>query len=234
MGTMKEKTIYILPGWTHNTSKWKTLINLLIAAGYKTHKLKIPGLEEKIDTPWTISDYINWLNGKIKDEKDIVLIGHSNGGRIALSYALDYPNKISNLILIDSAGFIKNDISSKFKRGVFKTLAKTGKVLKLPVFTKTFLYKLTREKDYYKANPVLKQTMQSLIMLDLSEKVKDVKIPTTIIWGENDKITPFSFANILNTNIKNSKLLIIKNAHHSPQYTHPEKVFQIIATSISE
>lgn len=233
VGTMKEKTIYILPGWTHNTSKWETLINLLTASGYKTHQLKIPGLEERIDTPWTISDYVNWLNGKIEGEKDVVLIGHSNGGRIALSYALEYPNKISDLILIDSAGFIKNDISNRIKKGIFKALAKTGKSLRLPAFTKTVLYKLAGEKDYYKASPFLRQTMQNLITLDLSEKVKDIEIPTTIIWGENDKITPLSFANILKINIINSKLFIIKNGRHSPQYTHPEKVFQIIVDNIS-
>lgn len=227
-----KKKIFVLPGWSYDTSKWNNLIDKLKTEGHEIQKLKIPGLEEKIEKSWNIDDYVAWLDEKIGNEKDVILLGHSNGGRIALSYALKNQDKISHLILIGSAGFIKNDIKSILKRNVFKKIAKTGKLI-FPDFTKKYLYKIAREKDYYAADENLKKTMQNLISIDLKKKANQIKIPTIIIWGKNDKVTPISFAKILKSQIQKSKLFIISGAKHSPQYTHPEKVFEIIKNNLS-
>lgn len=229
---MIKKKIIILPGWSYDTSRWGILIEMLEKRGFEVVKLRIPGLEEKIDKAWDIDDYIKWLDEKMKDEKNIILIGHSNGGRIALSYVLKNPEKISHLILIGSAGFIKKDIKSIIKRNVFKKVAKIGKQI-LPTFTSKYLYKIAGERDYYNADLNLKKTMQNLISIDLREKVGKIKIPTTIIWGANDKVTPIKFAKILESNIINSKLFIISDARHSPQYTNPKEVAEIIIKNIT-
>src|SRR4029078_7284060 len=131
---------------------------------------------------------------------------------------------ISNVILIGSTGLIDRNILKIFKKTIFKTIAKVGKTLKLPDSTKKILYKAAREKDYLNANENLKKTMQNLITIDLEKKLSEIKIPTIIIWGENDKVTPLKFAETFKQRITNSKKIIINGARHSPQYTHPEKV----------
>ena len=70
--------------------------------------------------------------------------------------------------------------------------------------------------------------MLNLINLNLTEVLRKIKVPTLVIWGQDDKITPLSDGKLIHQLIKNSKLKIIDNAKHSPQFTHPKEVAEII------
>ncbi|OGH53386.1 MAG: hypothetical protein A3G15_05235 [Candidatus Levybacteria bacterium RIFCSPLOWO2_12_FULL_40_10] len=70
--------------------------------------------------------------------------------------------------------------------------------------------------------------MLNLISQDLEPVFSKVKAPTLIIWGQNDTITPVSDGEKIHSLIQDSKLKIIENASHSPQFTHPKEVSEII------
>jgi pimeloyl-ACP methyl ester carboxylesterase len=135
------------------------------------------------------------------------------------------------LILIDSAGIYHKEFSLWLKRVAFKNLARFKKIAYSTVL-KNILYKLAREEDYNKASPVMKKTMQNLIESDLSDNLHSIKIPTTIIWGEDDTTTPLSDGILMNKEIKNSKMFVINNSRHSPQFTDAKKVADIIFANI--
>ena len=227
--TMETMNIFILHGWTYSTEKWNPFVDLLKQKGIEVNLLKIPGLTEEIDREWIIDDYVSWLK-KITDKtKDkIILIGHSNGGRIALNFALKYPDKLSNLILIDSAGIYHNELLIKIKRLVFGHIAKVGNKLNSSEIFKTLLYKIVGESDYKNATPVMKQTMINLINSDKFLSLGKVEVPTSIIWGREDKTTPLSDGKLMHKLIKNSNLQIIEDARHSPMFTNPEEAAKII------
>ncbi|KKR24696.1 MAG: hypothetical protein A3C27_02760 [Candidatus Levybacteria bacterium RIFCSPHIGHO2_02_FULL_39_36] len=227
----KNQKLFILHGWTYSTDKWDPFLKILKRNDYELELLKIPGLTEPLDEAWDISDYVQWINAKI-GEKKTTLIGHSNGGRVAMAFALKYPNKIEKLILIDSAGIRDKKLSTKLKRFIFYRLAKFGKNITSSVFLKDLLYKSAGEKDYELATPIMKQTMNNLISFDLEPHLSEIRIPTLIIWGEKDKITPLYFAEIINKQIRNSKLIVVRGAKHSPQFTHPKEVFNCISNFI--
>ncbi len=99
------KKIFILHGWTKTTDKWKPFIDYLRDDRFSIELLKIPGLTAKIDKPWALDNYVEWLKNIVDKEKNkVILIGHSNGGRISLAFAAKYPQKIEKLFLIDFAG----------------------------------------------------------------------------------------------------------------------------------
>ncbi|OGH37643.1 MAG: hypothetical protein A3B44_00015 [Candidatus Levybacteria bacterium RIFCSPLOWO2_01_FULL_38_21] len=222
--------IFVLHGWTYSRQKWDPFLSFLKSEGLNPYLLSIPGLTDKIDRPWDIDDYANWLYKKFENEKDkIILIGHSNGGRIALAFACSYPEKISKLILIDSAGIYHNEFSLRIKRAIFKAAAKIGKRLIDSKKAKDLLYFLAREKDYKNASPNVKKTMLNLLKSDKNLALGNIKAPTIIIWGRGDRITSLSDGKMLNQKIRNSKLFIIDNSSHSPQFTHPKEVVNIIA-----
>lgn len=227
MGTVKK--ILILHGWTYSTKKWGEIINLLENKGFEVLLPNIPGLTQEIEKPWTITDYLIWLKKIVEKEKGkIILVGHSNGGRISIAFAQKYPEKLSNLILIDSAGIYHNDFTRKIKRIFFRNLAKIGKKLTKSQTLRALLYKIVGERDYYDATEVQRKTMVNMISQDLTNIFPDIKIPVTIIWGRDDKVTPLEDGIFMNKNIPGSKLFVIENARHSPMFTNPFEVAKII------
>jgi len=226
MGTLTKK-VYILHGWTYTTEKWNPFLNELKKRKIEYVFLKVPGLTAPLEKVWNISDYIAWLKEKIGND-DIILLGHSNGGRIAVAFARAYPENVSQLFLLDSAGIIHNDIFSKSKREVFKLIAKIGKMFLNSEKAKKILYRLAREEDYKNAPPNMKKTMENLISVNLQPILKDIRIPTVIIWGKHDKVTPYKDAFVFRNNLPNVQLFSIENARHSPMFTHVQEVADIV------
>lgn len=228
------KKVIIFHGWTYSLEKWQVFLELLRRKGIEPIMPNVPGLTSKNDKVWDIENYINWLKEIVDKEKGkVILIGHSNGGRIAANFAIKYPEKISKLILIDSAGIYHNELPLALKRIIFRTLAKFAKPFKDSSLFRNAFYRIVGESDYNKANLNMKQTMINLISSDKHLRPEKIRTPTLIFWGREDKITPVSDGKLLNSLIKNSKLEIIENARHSPQFTHPEKVAEAIANSLA-
>lgn len=221
--------IIILHGWTKNLDKWKNFLANLDKKRITYEFPKIPGLTESLSDVWNLSNYVKWLKKITDKEKDkVILIGHSNGGRIALAFTNLYPEKIKKLILIDSAGIYHNELQHRIKIFIFKAIAKLGRKITPSRTLEDMLYKLAREGDYKRSDPIVKQTMINLLNSNKSLNISQISIPTLIIWGANDKITPLSDGIFMNSLIKNSKLKIIKDARHSPMFTHPNEVAEII------
>lgn len=221
--------IIILHGWTKNLDKWKNFLTNLDKERIAYEFPKIPGLTESLNEVWNLGDYVKWLKKIIDKEKNkVILIGHSNGGRIALAFANQYPEKVEKLILIDSAGIYHNELPLKIKRIFFKTIARIGKRLSSSEKLKNLLYKFARESDYKDLDGNIKQTMLNLISADLKPILSRIINPTLIIWGEQDKVTPLSDGKLMSELIKDSKFEIIQNAKHSPMFTHPNEVTKII------
>lgn len=226
--------VIILHGWTKNLDKWKMFLKNLDKARINYQFPKIPGLTGNLSEVWSLNDYVKWLK-KITDKEKgkVILIGHSNGGRIALAFTNTFPEKVEKLILIDSSGIYHNELILTIKRIVFRTIAKVGKKLTSSESIKSLLYKAARESDYKDLDKNVKQTMINLISSDLKPILPQIKIPTLIIWGANDKITPLSDGILMNNLIENSKLEIIKDARHSPQFTHSTEVANIIINNLA-
>ena len=225
--------IIVLHGWTKNLDKWDNFLEALRKKGITYEFPKIPGLTKSLEKIWTLNDYVEWLKNITDRQKGkVILIGHSNGGRIALAFANKYPQKVEKLILIDSAGIYHNGLPLRIKRIVFKAIAKLGKKVTSSKLAKNFLYKIARESDYKNSNEIVKQTMINLINSDLKNILPEIKTPALIIWGREDRITPLSDGVLMNNLIKNSKLEIIENARHAPQFSHPNEVVDVIARNV--
>jgi pimeloyl-ACP methyl ester carboxylesterase len=155
--------------------------------------------------PLNLKDYTNAVKEIIDHYymSNIIIIGHSFGGRIAIQYCTMFSN-VDKLILIDSAG-IKPHRNFKYY----------FKLLKYQIRKKLNLKDSHLGSiDYKSLNCVMKQTFVNIVNFNQKLTLKNIKIPTLIIWGEEDKETPLYMAKILNRKIKKSKLCIIKDAGH--------------------
>lgn len=141
--------------------------------------------------------------------------GHSVGGAIAMEFAAEYPAKIKKLYLIDSEGVPG---SEKFQQ-LFVNFAKTQIKHGHHKITENAKSVLRLFKSPLRGLRFAKHAHYS----DLRDKLKKINVDTLILWGEKDALTPLWQGEIINKDIKNSKLVVFKNMDHdwplhSPQY----------------
>lgn len=234
LANSKKASTVIIHGWTTKPDTWLPLVKWLAAVKIQAVVLKVPGLSAPLQKAWNLEDYVVWLNSKIdKLGQPVNIIAHSNGGRIALSFARQHPEKIAKLVLIDSAGLPRREMSLRIKRSVFKTLATLGKKVSSNPKLRKLLYKIARERDYLEASPVARQTMAHLLSSDDQFNTVDtISVNSLIIWGRQDKATPVKDAYVLGSILKPSRTHVIDDAGHSPHRTHTEAVGKSIADFI--
>ena len=242
-----QETIIILHGWDSSAKKWQAVKQGIEKQGIRVIVPDLPGFkqETELKKPWNLDDYVEWFR-KFSEEAcpepaRKFLLGHSFGGRIAIKFAAKYPERLKGLILVSSAG-IKHKpslINLIFSSGVKKVKFIFLKIPLLknlfPVLRKIFYKYILRKTDYINAEkmPYLKETFKNIIQEDLFPYLSQIKIPTLIIWGEKDKITPVSDAYLMNKKIQNSKLEILKNIGHAPHLKTPEILAKKITNFIS-
>lgn len=216
------KNLYIIHGWTYTVEPWRTTFEILAKNGLKPKMLHVPGLTEESKKVWTIEDYVKWADKNIPD--GAIALGHSNGGRILLNLLSKKPNKLEHLILLDAAGVYEK---SK-KKTIVKKISKVGKPLKNNKFISKVYHKVVGASDYERAPENMRKTLTNMLESDRNLEIEKVTVPTTILWGEEDKITPPRQAEIMHQKIKGSTLKFYKNWNHAPYISHPTELAKAI------
>lgn len=226
------KQVYILHGWTYNLDKWTEVCDALRRRGIDSVQLKVPGLTTASTKVWDIAGYEQWLDEQLRGIDQPIVIGHSNGGRIALSYVQHHPSRLSKLILIDSAGLAHNQLWPRTKLVVLRVLSQIGKIFFRIRLIKKIFYTLIGARDYFDAPENMKLTMRNMLQADNEIDLAQIKLPVTIIWGREDKITPLADAHQLRQAIAGSTLHIVEDARHAPFANHPDEVADLIVGAI--
>ena len=158
----------------------------------------------------TIEGYYRRLEQYITAQKlkNIVLVGHSFGGRIAIEYCSK--NNISGLILVDSAG-IKPKFSFKKSWAVLKYKL-TKALVKHGLANQSVLNKFGSH-DYKSASPEMRKVFLSAVNYNQIKLLSMISAPTLIVWGKNDKETPMYMAKKLHKRIENSELVVLNGGH---------------------
>ena len=230
------RTLFILHGWQSSKEKWEKIKNELEKLEIEVLVPDLPGFktENELSQSWDLDNYVEWLYRFLLFREKIFLLGHSFGGRIAIKFAAKYPEKLSGLILVSSAG-IKEE-KTQIEKLIFSTGVEIfNSIFRLPVlnkfkpfFREIFYRYILKKTDYLQTKGPMKKTFKKTIEEDLMPYLSQIKTPTLIIWGENDKITPLKDAFLLEENIKNSKLEILENVGHTPHLERPEKLAEIV------
>ena len=228
--------VLILHGWGASLSSWEKVQEILANNNYKVFCPDLPGFG-KTDSPknaWGVSDYVDWVSEFIKNQNldDVILIGHSFGGRVSIKFANYYPNRVKSLILCDSAGL---KVGPGFRRkmtlifiGFFKLIFGVTFFKKIKEEIKELLFFTISSTDYAKASKVMRETMKRVLEEDLFIYLKGIKTKTLIVWGEKDKLVPVEHAYVFKEEIQNSQLEVIPSIGHSPHLKVPEKLSNII------
>ena len=227
--------VLLLHGWGSSTDAF-TYITKTFSDRFRMISLDFPGFgkSDMIKEPWDVEQYCK-ITLKFIDQlglKDYIVAGHSFGGRVIIKLAGTGRITPSKIVLIDSAGVLpKRSFKSKVRLYTFKTVKR---VLTLPVlrnYTKRTLDRARNyfgSSDYNSAPPVLRQTLVKVVNEDLTPYMPSIKMPTLLIWGENDTATPLSDAKIMEKLIPDAGLCTIKGAGHFSFIDRPYEVNAIL------
>ena len=230
----KDKYILILPGWGNTRSTFYNLINSL-KNDYTIYIIDYPGFGNSPlpSKELTIYDYAHTINLFIKEKKILnpLIIAHSFGGRITSVLLSIYKIKVDKLLLIDVAGIKRHkNIKVLFNEILYKLLKKL-KIFFPPLKRELYLNNLLNHfasNDYKEISPVMRNTFKNIIKEDLRKHYKNINCETLIIWGNQDKDTPLKDAYYLNKIIKDSGLIIYKNASHYSYLYYSDLTSKII------
>jgi pimeloyl-ACP methyl ester carboxylesterase len=140
------------------------------------------------------------------------LVGHSMGGQIAIRLAAERPDLIRSLVLADAAGMPFH----LDPRPHIRPLPK-------PPYGGTGIARLL-VPDFFRAGPASVAVAGTRVMLgDMRESMHAIRVPTLLVWGENDPLVPLQYGQAMQQEIAGSRLVVIPRAAHVVMWDAPEE-----------
>lgn len=161
----------------------------------------------------------------------LMIIGNSLGGHVGILYTLKNPEKVTKLILTGSSGLFENTMGGSYpRRGSYDYIRErvaytfydpnvASKELVDEVFETT--------KSIPKCMRIV-AIAKSAQRNNLALELPTIKVPTLLVWGLNDTITPPMVAHEFNRLIPNSELKFIDKCCHAPMMEHPDKFNKVV------
>lgn len=166
-----------------------------------------------------------------RDYQGVHLLGNSLGGHVGLVHVLKHPERIKSLILTGSSGLFENGMGDSYpRRGDYEFIKKKTE---LTFYNPNTATKELVDEVYSIVNNRLKAIKiialaKSAIRNNLGEGLSDIKLPTLLVWGSNDNITPPFVAKEFNKLIPNSELYFVDNCGHAPMMEVPDEFNAIL------
>ncbi|GAA4426272.1 alpha/beta hydrolase [Pontibacter saemangeumensis] len=204
----------------HFSRNYRVVIPLMPIYEMALHKAGVPGLVSFVE------DFV-----KLKKLKDLTLLGNSLGGHVALVYALQNAAMVQRLVLTGSSGLFEDSMGGSFpKRGNYQYVEeRVGYTFYNP---KTATKELVDEVfSITNSNAKCLRIIaiaKSAQRHNMAKDITNIKVPTLLIWGLNDTITPPLVGHEFNRLIQNSELYFIDKCGHAPMMEHPEKFNSIL------
>ncbi len=214
--------VLLLHGWGAPAETYRLIIDHL-SSYCRVIAPDLPGFgkSEEPPAPWTsarFAEFVQAFAAALGIEESVV-IGHSNGGRIALHLLGEGCNfRIKKAVLMDAAGLKPHrGFSYYYKVYTYKA---ARFIFSLPGIRSLFpnAVEKARQKrgsaDYRNASPVMRQSMVLAVNQDLSRLLPLVKASTLLIWGEKDTATPLCDGQKMERLIPDAGLVTLAGAGH--------------------
>lgn len=232
IGKKTGKAILFIHGWGDDSSSFESMSRHLSSA-FRCISVDLPGFGRS-ETPANalglsdFSDIIDKFLHKIQVKPEII-IGHSNGGAIAVKALADKKLKPKKLVLLASSGI---RTGQKLKKTIYKVLAKPAKIglAVIPNEKSESIKKKVygRIGSDYLVSEHMKETFKNIVGYDISSDARKLDIPVLLIYGTNDTSTPLEMGEKLNKLIPGSELKTVKGAGHFIHHDNPELVNKYI------
>jgi pimeloyl-ACP methyl ester carboxylesterase len=170
---------------------------------------------------------------------EVVLLGHSFGGMVSTTMALEQPGRVQGLCLMNSSGFTRYPawmhllartffrpaLLAPFIRGAVPHLL--GNIFgERSARTERFLTQVLTRRDpryawefAYYASPMIGD-----IMSDVLDRLDELTLPMLVLWGERDSLLPHHAVAGWIHRLPQARLLTLKGCGHMPNLERPDAV----------
>lgn len=243
LGDPSAEPVVLIHGLAGCWQNWLENIPVL-ARNFRVLALDLPGFgySDMPAEPISLTGYARTISGLL-DHVEIErahLIGNSMGGQTAVQTAIEFPNRIAKMILVSPAGLATSSTPKPLTTvaGVggflLPRLARGRKFYsRRPGLRKIALDIVAAHPE--KLRPELAYELmggdgkigfaaaaQAVVSHDFSDQLIDVKCPTLIVWGRNDRIITSRDAARFAAGIHGSKKLVLRDTGHVAMLEHPE------------
>ncbi|MEN8745993.1 MAG: alpha/beta hydrolase [Polaribacter sp.] len=225
-------SIIVLHGLMGTLSNFEDTFNHFSKNGYNVLIPELPLYSLPL-----IKTNVKNLAGFLKDFMEhkkldsAILLGNSLGGHIALYFTKNYQEKVTALVLTGSSGLYEKAMGDSFpKRGSYEYIEeKTKGVFYDPAIgTKEMVddvFKIVNDRSSVIRTLAI---AKSAIRHNMSADLPEMKIPTCIIWGKQDTVTPPEVADDFHKLLPNSNLFWIDKCGHAAMMERPEQFNSIL------
>ena len=207
----------------------------------------LPGFgESKGEKAFTIKSMAEAVHGLLSQIKALpcVLAGLSMGGYIALAFAKEYPADLKGLVLIDTRAEADTTEAKQNRDKMIESVRKGGSKAAADAMEPKMVSAET-PKNKPDVAKKLRQIMEAcpaktiehaLVAMrdrpDYRDTLASIAVPTHIIVGQDDAITPPAMSLAMNKEIRHSKMSVVSNAGHMSPMENPREVNEALGTFV--
>jgi pimeloyl-ACP methyl ester carboxylesterase len=231
-----------------------------LAESRRVVAMDLPGFgltpEAEDDEKITITRYGRWVNA-LADRLElgkVDLVGNSMGGYIAAEVAIQFPERVSQLVLVSAAGISSAEVAPMPILTVGRVAAALAsnsvtryrRLAARPVTRHVSLALVARHPRLLKADlayegffkgggkPGFGDALRASLDYDFRDRLPDVKVPTLIVWGEKDSIIPTRDADEFERLIEDSRKVVMKDTGHIPMAERPQAFNDVLVGFFEE
>ena len=218
--------IVLLHGMVGDVENWSETTRFLSECGYRVIVPVLPVYTIRLADAnlGGLVDYVQEFLEALSVSR-CVLGGNSMGGQLAVHFTAKYPELIERLVLSGTSGITEVDLGSSIVRRQDRAYLKVriAKSFYNPELCTESLLDEVIEIINNRENVMRLIRFARSVQRDrIGEILSLIQIPTLVIWGREDMITPVRVAHTLRDGIRESQLHVIDRCGHAPMMEHPE------------
>lgn len=225
-GNNSSPVVLIVHGWWGSSLSRDAVAGELADFGFLVYVPDLPWFwKSTISKEYDTFLYARFLQLFVEEicPGPIILLWHSNGGRISIVVAAYSMISVTKLILVNSAGIVSPSIFVVVFGKVSGFLKSFCVYIPGFLFVRKLFYKVVGGHDYISLwEGFLKQTFVNVVHHDVREFLASIVVPTCLIWWEKDTYTPLVQGRLMHALLKDSVFIVCDGEKHGIHLHSPK------------